>query len=773
MIANKAGLLEWLAPRITRGRVLPLLQFSAGEWRRDRTGVLGRLLVAPFASQRLIVRSSAVGEDSSIASEAGRYTSIRDVLGSDELAHAIDRVIASYDDDRDEHIVLVQPLLSDLVASGVVFTAEPSSGAPYLIVNYRDGTDTSAVTSGRANNLKTFYCWRDSPPPAHPMLAALRALAAELESLLHLEALDFEFAYTTDAACVLFQVRPLVLRTPRSATPARQHAALQRIASRMPRMLGPQPHLPGARTVFGVMPDWNPAEIIGVRPKPLALSLYCDLVTDRVWAEQRFRYGYRDLRDYPLIVELHGLPYVDVRVSFNSFIPADVDSGLAARLVDHDIARLVSAPELHDKIEFEIALSCYTFDLSKRLDVLPRESFTSADREALTNSLRALTNRIVHRDDGLWRADVDRVAALEQRQAALAAAQMDPLARLSRSLEDGKQFGTLSFAGLARTAFIATEWLRSLVACDVLSDEDVSRFMASLDSVSTVMARDLRNLPRGAFLARYGHLRPGTYDITSPRYDETPDRYFEWAQREAASAERAAFTPSTAHTRAIARLLDEHRLDLSADRFFEFVRDAIRHREHAKFVFTRSVSDALALFSTLGLQHGFSLEDLSFANVAAIRRLCDRSAGGPERVRDVLAASIARGREKYSVTRQLALPPLITEADQIWQFHQPPTEPNFITQKEAVAAVCSLESESLDGRIVALLNADPGFDWIFSRKIAGFVTAFGGANSHMAVRACELGLPAVIGAGEPLYHTWAQAHRLRIDCLNRQVQILA
>ena len=50
-----------------------------------------------------------------------------------------------------------------------------------------------------------------------------------------------------------------------------------------------------------------------------------------------------------------------------------------------------------------------------------------------------------------------------------------------------------------------------------------------------------------------------------------------------------------------------------------------------------------------------------------------------------------------------------------------------------------------------LPNADPGFDWIFSRNIAGFVTAYGGVNSHMAVRASELGLPAVIGAGETLY----------------------
>ena len=53
-----------------------------------------------------------------------------------------------------------------------------------------------------------------------------------------------------------------------------------------------------------------------------------------------------------------GLPYIDVRLSFNSFIPSDLDEGLAGRLVDHYINLLLSQPELHDKIEFEIVFSC-------------------------------------------------------------------------------------------------------------------------------------------------------------------------------------------------------------------------------------------------------------------------------------------------------------------------------------------------------------------------------------------------------------------------------
>ena len=56
------------------------------------------------------------------------------------------------------------------------------------------------------------------------------------------------------------------------------------IAERVDRGMQQHPFLMGRRTVYGVMPDWNPAEIVVFAQKPLALSLYRDLVTDNIWA---------------------------------------------------------------------------------------------------------------------------------------------------------------------------------------------------------------------------------------------------------------------------------------------------------------------------------------------------------------------------------------------------------------------------------------------------------------------------------------------------------
>ena len=102
------------------------------------------------------------------------------------------------------------------------------------------------------------------------------------------------------------------------------------------------------------------------------------------------------------------------------------------------------------------------------------------------------------------------------------------------------------------------------------------------------------------------------------------------------------------------------------------------------------------------------------------------------------------------------------------------TTTNFITQKRVIANVVTSESrKALGGSVVCIPSADPGFDWLFSYPIAGLITAWGGVNSHMAIRARELGLPAVIGSGEALYHRWVSANTLLVDCAGRRVEVLS
>jgi glutamine kinase len=219
--------------------------------------------------------------------------------------------------------------------------------------------------------------------------------------------------------------------------------------------------------------------------------------------------------------------------------------------------------------------------------------------------------------------------------------------------------------------------------------------------------------------------------------------------------------------RRIEQLLKEHELDIDVLSLIEFIKAGIEGREYAKFVFTRSLSDALSLIRQLGKDHGLSAEDCAFLNYDVIRALHGESGS----VRKALLENVAQGRERHALTRNLVLPPIITSPDEVFAFHLPRSQPNFITRKSVTASVASIGDppESFAGRILFVPSADPGFDWIFTRGISGFVTQFGGANSHMAIRAGELGLPAVIGAGETLFERWRTARRLCLDCTNQKV----
>ncbi len=228
---------------------------------------------------------------------------------------------------------------------------------------------------------------------------------------------------------------------------------------------------------------------------------------------------------------------------------------------------------------------------------------------------------------------------------------------------------------------------------------------------------------------------------------------------------------SVSQLRLIERLLKEHGIEHDILSLIDFIKGGIEGREYAKFVFTRSLSDALSLIKQIGEEHGLSTEDCSFLDIADIRSLYAESGSVAAR----LKASVAEGKRRYDLTRRIVLPPLISSPDDAFAFHLPSIHPNFITKQCVTAPVSTIDDspEEIKDTILFVPSADPGFDWIFSRGIAGFVTQFGGVNSHMAIRASELAMPAVIGAGETLFGHWKRAGKICLDCGNQQVQVIS
>ena len=514
---TKADTLRALYGQLKAAEVLPQVCLTAGEAEKDPGQILSMLRRNGLLGKTLIVRSSAKNEDMAECSNAGKFLSIPDVKSEEDILYAVEQVVAAMGPDL-ENQVFVQPFLTSVELCGVAFTADPNTGGNYFILNYDASTgSTSSVTDGTGQELETFYHFKGSlkPPPAP--LDRVIDLCQELEELFQQPALDIEFA-VSEEKLYLLQVRPLVLTKP-LADLEEQRQCLEQIRAKLCASIMPHPDLCGRQTIYGIMPDWNPAEMIGVRPRALALSLYKEIITNGVWAYQRDNYGYRNLRSFPLMVNFLGLPYIDTRVSFNSFMPKNLPEPLAEKLAEYYLNRLRKHPEFHDKVEFEIAFTCYTFDLPERVKILLNNCFTEDECACLTECLRDLTNSIIC-EDGLWKKDAAKIEILGQKRQEIINSGLGTGDKIYWLLEYCKRYGTLPFAGLARAGFIAVEFLRSMVSAGVLTEEERAAYMNSLSTVGKNISQDLSTLSPEAFLKRYGHLRPGTYDICSPRYDQ-------------------------------------------------------------------------------------------------------------------------------------------------------------------------------------------------------------------------------------------------------------
>ncbi len=773
-LGTKAETLQRIYGKLSRAQVLPQLSFTVKEWNEKRQETLWEKIIEEFSVNPLIVRSSALNEDTASESQAGKFESVGDVTGYENFVQAVNRVIESFDDNNMDNQILVQPMLKNVVYCGVAFTAEPSTLGNYYVINYDETGSTSAITAGSGRESKLLYRFKKTAAEEEKGFPGnLYFTLEELENLFGQDNLDVEFAVTEDDMLYIFQVRALCL----NGMPVdyeKQRKELARIERKIKMEQFPRPFLCGKKTAYGVMPDWNPAEMIGIRPKPLAMSLYREIITDNIWAYQRDNYGYRNLRSFPLMVDFCGLPYIDVRVSFNSFIPAELDEMISEKLVNYYLERLEKDPSKHDKVEFDIVFSCYTLDLPERIRILAEYGFTSEETEAVITSLRNITNRIINHETGLWRKDYEKIRVLEKRYEEVMSSDLGDLEKIYWLLEDCKRYGTLPFAGLARAAFIAVQLLQSLVNKKIISEKDYELFMAGVETVSSNMNRDFKELSRHSFLKKYGHLRPGTYDITSPRYDEAPELYFDWNKED--SEEKVSsgevFRLSLKQMQSLTDALTENGLNNNILELMDFIKRVIEGREYGKFVFTRNLSKAIQILGKIGEKYGISREECAYMNIQAVRELYMSTKDTEMN----LKRAAQKGREEYELTKSVTLPPLILNAEDVWSFYYPDTEPNYITlgcvAGETLVLEGSVDSKEIKDKILLIQSADPGYDWIFAHGIRGFITKYGGANSHMAIRAGELGIPAVVGVGTKRFERYRKARILEINSLAKNVRVL-
>ncbi|MFL1403936.1 PEP/pyruvate-binding domain-containing protein [Marinobacter sp. M1N3S26] len=788
VLGTKAQTLHRLQGMLNRSRIEDQVSFTVAEWERTRVGILSDIHQRLADDDTLVVRSSALSEDGFGVSNAGAYTSVLNVdrHDADALSGAIAEVIASYPDGHPDNQVLVQPMLRDVTASGVAFTRVLATGAPYYVINYDDTTaSTESITSGASREHKTLFLHRDAPDghPAIPdNLVGLLPALREVEALLDFDSLDVEFAMTQYGGIHILQVRPIAVQHELDSSDAAR-AAIDQAVARFQQLSTPGPFVVGESPMFGIMPDWNPAEIIGTRPGRLAASLYRFLILDDVWARQRAEYGYRDVRPQPLLTLFAGHPYIDIRASFNSFVPASLDDGLAARLVTFYLEWLAQRPQLHDKVEFDVVPTCYALDFDHWRRRLEKHGGFEADElSALAEGLKDITRGAFQRTP----ADLAAVDTLQERFSVISSRPLTDLDMAAALLEDCRRVGTLTFAHLARSGFVAITLLRSAVTMGILSQAAVDDFLNTIRTVSHRFTEDAARVARGEMpfeqlVSGYGHLRPGTYDITSASYADDPERYLRPVVDRAQTSQTIHSGDSgawAAERQDFFGALAEAGLPSDPDEVETFLHGAIEGRELAKFEFTRYLSRALDCIAGFAGTHSLSRDDIAQVPLEDLLacRAGDPGVADPQRW---LRQRAQEGSEAARTTALIELPPLVRTRDDFCGFLYADTHANFIGSQRVLAECVDLRqltgddrAVDLSGRIALIPQADPGYDWLFGHDIAGLVTMYGGANSHMAIRAAEFGLPAAIGIGEARYLGLAGASVLELDPSNRRLEVV-
>ncbi|EAI0690091.1 hypothetical protein E0371_02250 [Campylobacter coli] len=769
---TKAQNLKNLQTKLKKAKVLPLVLTSLEELISNEERILSD--IQTLKANKLIIRSSSLSEDSMKNSNAGAFLSLAniDTNSKDELLKALYKVANSMPSKSDE--ILIQPMLENITLCGVGFSVDKDNFSPYFCLQYDENGSNNSITDGSSKSAKSYYHYREHLDFKDIKLQKIIELIKELETLYDCCFLDVEFAFAfKDSKEELFclQVRPLVMQEKENLFNALPKEALQRFSKRFTSLQDLRPRVLGEKAFFGVMPDWNPAEIIGLRPKRLAFSLYKEIITDNIWAYQRDNYGYRDLRSHPLIHSFLGIPYVDVRLSFNSFIPKKLDENIAQKLVNFYLDKLNKNHELHDKIEFDIVYSCYDFNSSKKLQELLNHGFNENELKRLEFSLLELTNKIINPQSGLYLKDIKKACKLKEKYDSIVDSNFSLIDKIYWLIEECKRYGTLPFAGVARAAFVAMQLLNSLVEINFINKEEKNDFLNSLNTVSKNLSKQTNNLnscTKNQFLMDFGHLRAGTYNILSPRYDENFELYFEINQKDNnVYLEDKAFILPEKKMKALNVLLKEHGLEISACEFFNFLKQSIEGRELLKFEFTRLLSKAIVYIEELGKYYDIKKEDLAHLDIKSILNLY--SSLYSINPREQFLEEITRNKKEYKLAQAIKLPSLLCDADEIFSFYNHSIIPNFITQKSITAFTAKENDKDLEGKIVLIYAADPGYDYLFTKNIAGLITCYGGANSHMAIRASELGMPAVIGVGEENFEKYLKAKKINIECESEQI----
>jgi gamma-glutamyl-gamma-aminobutyrate hydrolase PuuD len=779
LISTKANTLNALEKLLGKSMIEEMLIIIARDYRRNKRETAEEVSKL-FRGEKIVVRSSSTNEDCMKKSNAGHYTSVLEVDSSDTYAiiNAIDTVLDSYLSDMNdisEQQVLIQHQAVNVAYSGVLFTYDIQGQRPYYLINYDDSGSTDSVTSGKGG--KTLWIARNIElSELDTAWKNLIISVNEIEDLFKMP-LDIEFAINKENQVIIFQVRPLVANFSKIQNADEKIVSFyNKINKLKDEYHSTKSSIDGKTMMFSDMAFWNPSEIIGTSPRTLDYSLYRYIITSKAWNQGLVPMGYRKLDD-ELMYKIGVKPYISLDYSCYSLIPSDLSEELAERLVSFYKKKLTQDTTAHDKIEFEIVYSNYDLNTEKRTLELLENGFTQEERNTILQSLKKLTYHVIQNHKNISLRDNADIKQLEKTRKRILDSDIESqnvneiIGDIIELLEEITIYGTPQFTRQARMAFIARAFCSSFVESGWFSKTQIDEFMKSIATVSSKFEQDYQKfssgqMTRNEFNQKYGHLRSGTYDIRTDSYNQM------------------VFRPAVAHKKiqklkeqsggleekVLEKALKSIELEISPQEFNDFLTTAIEGREYFKFEFTKSLSLVIDLIQSIGKLLDIERNNLSWISVEDLSECINKDENS---IRQFLNERIAANKSYYKEYSNIILPDVILNHTGISVIPVNEARPNFITSKKVEGEVVNLEletDEDLMDKIVMIPKADPGYEWIFTKGIKGFVTKYGGMASHMAIRCAEFEIPAAIGCGEKIYNYASRINYMELDCANGSIK---
>ena len=281
-------------------------------------------------------------------------------------------------------------------------------------------------------------------------------------------------------------------------------------------------------------------------------------------------------------------------------------------------------------------------------------------------------------------------------------------------------------------------------------------------------------IDENTFFEKYGHLRPGTYDITSLRYDQMEKDVFTTASTE--NLKQHKFELKKVQEKKLEKILIEHGFkNITNTIFLNYIYDSIKYRELAKFIFSKGISIVLEIIARYFSKYKISRSDASNFSIEEILSFINSIESS--NLENYLKDIISKRNKDILISHSLRLPQVIINSSDLKIIPFQVSQPNFITKLSIESEIFYLNDlndlNAIKNKIVLIENADPGFDFIFNYDIKGLITKYGGANSHMAIRCAEFNLPAAIGCGEQIFDNLKnRSKKIILDCLKNKINII-